>query len=75
MEEAKKPGDLVSLKWSRDDSDLFSEWFKEAFMDRTPLLLLECLSGADKCSGWCILLHPDGTRKTIHTDYIELYIK
>lgn len=73
MEETKKPGDLVSLKWSRDDNDLFSEWFKEAFMDRTPLLLLECLS--PECAGWCILLHPDGTRKTIHADYIELYVK
>jgi hypothetical protein len=71
MEETIKVGDLVFLKWSKDDSMVFSEWFKEAFIDRTPLLLLECLSG--DCVGWCVLLHPDGTQKTIHSDYIEKY--
>jgi len=73
-------GDLVTLHWGRDGNRPTSydspptEWYADVVVRRRPMIFLGWCEDMPKPlspdrRGWAELLHPDGTKKVVHSGY------
>ena len=70
-------GDLVTLHWGCDGDRSITqptEWFADVVVRRKPMIFLGWSESMPKPmsadrNGWADLLHPDGTKKVVHSGY------